>query len=332
MPHPRRIWRCQPNAEAYVITRTGAKRWTMLLLAMALGAATLTGCAAGSPGVAHVPAPTGEPRQRAAQAATDTATPTQPAEPTIAVRATRTPTPTEATEPTETPDPGPTPRPEPPEQDDSGVSQVYERGTSGRDEIALTFDAGSDRGYAEQILDTLAEYEVKVSFGITGQWAEENPDLVERMVAEGHMIFNHSWSHRSFTGFSTSGWDAGVLTADERTKELDDTAEVIGEATDGYDVRPYFRPPYGDLDDSVLADLAAAGYWVTVMWTCDSLGWNGATVEEIVFRCAEQAEAGDIILLHVGAASLDAEALPLLIETLEAAGFELVTVEELLQP
>lgn len=71
-------------------------------------------------------------------------------------------------------------------------------------EVALTFDAGADRGYAEAILDTLDEYGIKASFGITGHWAEENPDLVARMVEDGHMVFNHTWTHRSFTGFSTS--------------------------------------------------------------------------------------------------------------------------------
>lgn len=112
---------------------------------------------------------------------------------------------------------------------------------------------------------------------------------------------------------------------------MSDTAAVITEDTDGYEVAPYFRPPYGDLDDSVLSDVAANGYWVTVMWTCDSLGWNGA-VDQIIERCGTTAEAGDIILMHVGAESLDAEALPGLIESLEEAGFELVTIEELLQP
>jgi peptidoglycan-N-acetylglucosamine deacetylase len=68
------------------------------------------------------------------------------------------------------------------------------------------------------------------------------------------------------------------------------------------------------------------------MWTCDSLGWNGASVDRIVERCGSEADAGDIILMHVGAESLDGEALPHLIETLEEAGFDLVTVEELLQP
>ncbi|HEY2593413.1 MAG TPA: polysaccharide deacetylase family protein, partial [Chloroflexota bacterium] len=87
------------------------------------------------------------------------------------------------------PTPAPTP-PIPPRVD--GPSGV----------VALTFDAGADRGYAEAILDTLKTEGVPASFGMTGQWAQANPDLVQRMVAEGHRLINHTWEHRSWTGLS----------------------------------------------------------------------------------------------------------------------------------
>jgi peptidoglycan/xylan/chitin deacetylase (PgdA/CDA1 family) len=325
------------------MTRNKSSRFATVMLALLGITVVLSGCAAGGPGLVTDAGPTQTAQQiAAAHAPTETATAT--ATKTPAATATASPAPTDTPEPkptispkpkvrpTRTPEPGPTPRPDPPADDGSGMSQVYDHGTSGRPEVALTFDAGADRGYAEEILDTLAEYGVKASFGITGHWADENPDLVKRMVDEGHMIFNHTWSHRSFTGYSTSSWDEGVLSSDERATEITDTAEIISKIADGYDTAPYFRPPYGDLDDSVLADVATDGYWVTVMWTCDSLGWNGASVDQIIERCGTSATAGDIILMHVGAESLDAEALPALIETLQSEGLEMVTVEELLQP
>lgn len=307
-------------------------------LALAGLAVVLGACAAGSPGV--VGNPTTTPRQQAAliaptnaaatatsapPTATATVPPTArpPSQPTEepSVAATRTPKPTRT----------PTPRPEAPVPDDPSVSQVYDRGTSGRPEIALTFDAGADRGYAEEILDILKEYGIKATFGIAGSWADENRDLVRRMVREGHQVINHTWSHHSFIADSPSDPESITATAD-RLKEVDDTAAAIAAAANGYDVRPYFRPPYGEYDDAVLQDLASAGYTVTVMWSCDSLGWNGATVDDILDRCGANAAAGDIILMHVGAASLDAEALPQLIELLQGQGFELVTVEQLLRP
>ncbi|GIW04155.1 MAG: hypothetical protein KatS3mg059_0775 [Thermomicrobiales bacterium] len=316
-----------------------SRRWNMLLshwgAVFPLLLVALTGCATGAPSVASNATGTVIP---AASLPTRTPTAVAPAQPAVVASATSTPTvtpvvePTATPRPTRTPTPTPTPRPAPPPDDGSGLSQVYDRGTSGRPEVALTFDAGADRGHAEEILDILKQYGVKASFGVTGHWAEENPDLVKRMVAEGHMVFNHTWSHRSFTGASTAGWDVGVLTREERQQELKDTERLIRKLTKGYVTAPYFRPPYGDLDDSVLADLADAGYYITVMWTCDTLGWNGATVDEILDRCAANAEAGDIILLHVGSDTLDAAALPQMIEMIQEKGLELVTVEELLQP
>ncbi len=245
------------------------------------------------------------------------------------------PTPTPASQPTSTavttPAAGatPTPRPAPPANPDPTTSQLLDRGESGRKEAALTFDAGADRGYAEEILDTLKQYGVKASFGMTGAWAEENSDLVKRMADEGHQIFNHTWSHQSLTGASTT---SAPLTHDQRIKELQDTEDLIREVTGGYDTRPYFRPPYGDYDASVLKDLAEAGYTLTVMWTCDSFGWKGWTAAEIVQYCGTNPEPGDNILMHVGQGSQDYAALPAIIESWEAQGFTFVTVEELYQP
>jgi peptidoglycan/xylan/chitin deacetylase (PgdA/CDA1 family) len=282
----------------------------------------LVGCAAGSPSVASDPTSTHLPP-------TETIPPTATASPTSTVPPVTVPT---EESPLATPSPETVNRPEPPPEPGEGEYLVVDRGTSGRMEVALTFDAGADRGYAEEILDILEEAGVKASFGITGHWADENPELVQRMVADGHMIFNHTYSHRSWTGFSTAGFDEGVLTTDERTQELSDTEIAVDNATGGYELKPYYRPPYGDYDEGVLADLKSDGYYVVVMWTCDSFGWNGASVDEIIDRCGTQASPGDIILMHVGADSLDSEALPGLIETLKAQGYDLVTVEELLQP
>jgi peptidoglycan/xylan/chitin deacetylase (PgdA/CDA1 family) len=305
-------------------------------LAILALAPLLAGCAAGAPTVASNPTATApatgtsgpSPTVDTTATGTDAATPRPTGSPVPRPSATTTNTP-KPRKATRTPTAAPTARPAPPAADDSGLSRVFDHGTSGRREIALTFDAGADRGYAEEILDTLSNDGVIASFGITGHWASENPDLVKRMVADGHMLFNHTYSHRSFTGYSTSEGEA-VLTRDERQKELRDTEKIVRDLT-GYELAPYFRPPYGDYDDSVLADVAEAGYWVTLMYNCDTLGWNGASVDDIVARCGDNASPGDIILLHVGAASLDADALPRLIETLQAQGYAFVTAEQLLQ-
>jgi peptidoglycan/xylan/chitin deacetylase (PgdA/CDA1 family) len=206
-----------------------------------------------------------------------------------------------------------------------GVSVDVRRGPTECNAVSLSFDAGADRGYAEQILDTLRDERVPVSFGMTGLWAQQNPDLVQRMVEEGHELINHTWDHRSFTGYS-AGRPMGVA---ERRLELDRTEELLVGMT-GKSTRPLFRPPYGDLDAGVLKDVADDGYDYTIMWTVDSFGWNHLPAPGIIERCLSRAEPGAIILFHVGIESQDALALPTIIAGLRERGYQLVTVTDLL--
>ncbi len=224
-----------------------------------------------------------------------------------------------------------TARPAPPPDQATGASLLTYSGASGRREVALTFDAGQDRGFTAEILDYLAGEAIDVSFGITGQWAEANQDLVVRMVEEGHQIFNHTYSHRSFTGVSTP-WEPESLATWERIEEVERTHQIVADLTGGYDMRPYFRPPYGDYGPQSLADLATIGYYQTIMWTVDSFGWKGWTAAEIAQHCITKAEPGGILLFHVGNRSADFEALPAIVEGLRDDGYAMVTVEQLLQP
>ena len=136
---------------------------------------------------------------------------------------------------------------------------------------------------------------------------------------------NHSWDHPSFTGYSTG---AQPLTAAQRREQVVRTEDLIRAQT-GVDLRPYFRPPYGDYDDSVLADLASNGYTVNVMWTVDSLGWNGLAAEQIRQRVLNGVTPGAIVLMHVGADSQDAAALPGIIHELRARGYRFATIRAL---
>jgi len=293
----------------------------------------LAGCTAGTPPVTGDVA-TEEPagnQVAAAQPATETApvpasaTTTFAPEPAISVEATREPTSKAMKQPTRTPEPGPTRRPEPPEADGSGSSLVFDRGTSGRNEIALTFDAGADRGYAELILDTLRDENVKVSFGMTGLWAQKNPDLIQRMGDEGHELINHTWDHSSFTGFSAGR----PLSVGERRLELDRTEELLLGVT-GKSTKPLFRPPYGDLNPGVLKDVSDAGYDYTMMWTVDSFGWMRIPASQILDRCLSRAVPGAIILMHVGIESEDGPALKALIGGLRGQGYQIVSLSDLM--
>ncbi len=132
--------------------------------------------------------------------------------------------------------------------------------------MALTFDTAPETGYAAQVLDILKQQGIQATFALTGVWAEQNPDLVKRIVSEGHQIINLTYDHKSFTGFSTG---QPALTTQQRVDELNRMRDVVKSET-GYDVKPYFRPPYGDVDGSVLQDIANNGYSVNVLWSIDT--------------------------------------------------------------
>lgn len=199
------------------------------------------------------------------------------------------------------------------------------RGPTSLNVVALTFDAGSDCGYAARILDILAAEGIKATFGMTGRWAEANPDLVRRMVDEGHLLLNHTYDHRSFTGFSTG---SAALSTAERRDELARADQAVAAIT-GASMAPWFRPPYGDIDATVNADLGAAGYRYDVLWTVDSLGWKGLSPADIGTRCLDRAAAGVIYLFHVGSQSQDAAALPDVIAGLRDRGYGFVRVDEM---
>ena len=204
-------------------------------------------------------------------------------------------------------------------------ARVIDRGPAGRRFVALTFDAGADAGYTASILETLRRYGVTASFSITGRWGEAHPELLRRIVNEGHHVMNHTYDHSSFTGLSTR---SAPLAQARRWEQLDRAEAAIRAA--GGEGRPYFRPPYGDYDATVNADAGARGYAYNIMWTVDSMGWNGLPAGDIVTRCLRAASPGAIYVFHVGAASQDALALAGIIEGLRQAGYGLGSVPDLL--
>jgi peptidoglycan/xylan/chitin deacetylase (PgdA/CDA1 family) len=224
--------------------------------------------------------------------------------------------------PTSTPAPTVTETPSP-----SGPAQTITIGNTSRRIVALTFDAGADVGYTALILDTLKTNGIRASFGMTGKWAEQNPDLLRRIVNEGHELMNHSYDHSSFTGGTTN---TPPLTQEERWQQLDRTEQIVQDLAGGT-TKPYFRPPYGAYDQSVLEDVGARGYAYNVMWTVDSRGWLGIPEAEIIQRCLDLAEPGAIYIFHVGGQSLDGPALQDVIDGLRDAGYEMGNVSDVLE-
>lgn len=321
------------------------------LLALLVVAGLLSACAAGAPSAGPAAAPTATAAQVAAPPAATTAPPT-PVPPTAtAVPPT---VPAGKAEPAAPAAPGfgqvdaaaelaQGERPPPPTDPGTGESvtvpdaSTLESPLFGSDpnelQVALTFDAGADRGYAAEILDLLAAEGIKGSFGMTGKWAEAYPALVQRMADEGHMLFNHTYSHNSLIGL---GSGTEPMTFAMLQEELERTEQIV-RAASGYEMKPYFRAPFGEWDAERLGYLADAGYYLNLYWTCDSQGWRGWTADEINAYCTVNLKAHEVILLHVGAGSAEApsgdyESLPGMIASFREQGYEFVTMEQMLQP
>lgn len=204
--------------------------------------------------------------------------------------------------------------------------RIVDMGPATSREVALTFDAGADRGYAPRILTVLEHAHVRATFGITGRWALLNPDLVRRIARDGDQFIDHTYDHRSFTGLSTR---TAPLSRSQRVWEIQQTERILRSLT-GRGAKPYFRPPFGDYDAATLALLRQLGYRDVIMWTLDSLGWNHLPATQIIQRCLSRTGPGTILLMHVGSQSEDALALAPVITGLKRRHYAFATVSGLL--
>lgn len=182
-----------------------------------------------------------------------------------------------------------------------------------RKSIALTFDDGPDPRYTPKLLDGLAERGAKASFFLTGENAENYPELVERMQKEGHLIGNHTYSHLQLTGNNR----------EQFRDELVRTNGIIKEIT-GEEV-VYVRPPYGSWDKSFEEELNM----FPVLWNIDPLDWCTDNASNIVKRVLSRAKEDAIILMHDEYPSTVTAALQI-VDALQGEGYTFVTVEEIL--
>jgi len=202
--------------------------------------------------------------------------------------------------------------------------ETYARVASPQKVIALTFDDGPNEPYTSQILDILDSYGVRTTFFVVGENVEYYPDVARRIVAEGHILGNHSYSHRAFTEFDVPDY-----------LELDRAQSVIYQICG---VRPHlFRPPFGRKTPWELEYVKRKGL-VVVTWSDSANDPNTPSSTTIQRRILQHAHPGAIILLHDGNGlkhgsdrSQTVAALPEIIETLQSQGYTFVTVPELLQ-
>ncbi|MEH7110036.1 polysaccharide deacetylase family protein [Bacillus sp. JJ1764] len=196
-------------------------------------------------------------------------------------------------------------------------SKLIYNGNSKQKEIALTFDAGSDAA-GISILDILGKYNIKATFFLTGKWVEKFPEYAKKIVADGHEIGNHTYSHPDAVKTTSEAFKADIIKAEQIIKNIT-----------GKTPRPYFRFPYGSFNDAALKTVGEAGYPYSIQWSIDTIDWRQPSVEEIVSRIEEGASNGDIILMHIGGIHTP-EAVNKIIPILQEKGYKIVTLTEVL--
>ncbi len=185
-------------------------------------------------------------------------------------------------------------------------------------QVALSFDAAWGNEDTAQIMDILARHNVKVTFFMTGGWAESFPEDVKLIASQGHDLGNHSENHKNMS----------QLSDEEIRSELQKVHDKV-KALTGQDMT-LFRPPYGDYDDQVVTVSRDMGYY-PIQWDVDSLDWKDYGTESIINTVLNHKHLGNgsIILMHNGAKYTPA-ALDAVITGLKDAGYELVPISQLI--
>src|SRR5690625_4961147 len=139
---------------------------------------------------------------------------------------------------------------------------AYYADLSGKKNLYLTFDNGYEQGYTSGILDVLKTEQVPATFFVTGHYIESEPELIKRMVQEGHIIGNHSYHHPDFT----------ILSKESIRQELEMVEEEVAQLTDQKELK-YLRPPRGVFSEKTLQWSNELGY-IHIFWSLAFNDWN----------------------------------------------------------
>jgi len=185
-------------------------------------------------------------------------------------------------------------------------------------EVALTFDDGPS-SYTGAILDTLKKYHASATFFTLGNQVGSFPLAMQRAVAEGHVVGNHTWDHQDLTRLGP--------------KDIRDemSAQIDGVTGKKLPAPKLFRPPYGAVNDQIVAEARRQGM-LTVLWSVDTNDYKLPAPDAMTAQVLAEVQPGAIVLMHDGGGdrTTTSAALPMIIRGLRKAGYKMVTVPQLL--
>ncbi|MGC4378223.1 polysaccharide deacetylase family sporulation protein PdaB [Fictibacillus sp. Mic-4] len=199
-----------------------------------------------------------------------------------------------------------------------GPRAIY-KGEDKGNKIALTFDISWGEKRAIPILDVLKENGIKnCTFFISAAWAERHPEVVERIVKDGHEIGSLGYQFKNYTDWENGQIRRDILLSQEKIKK------VSGKTTS------LLRPPNGNFDKRVLK-VAESLHHTIVHWSIDTKDWQNPGVQTIIKNATADIHPGDILLMHASDSVKQTErALPTIIDTLKKEGYSFVSVSELI--
>ncbi len=181
---------------------------------------------------------------------------------------------------------------------------------------AISFDAAWGNDATPKILDTLALYNVKTTFFVISDWAEQYPETVQAIHDAGHEVMTHSAHHDHYNS----------LSRDEIMRDVQASCEIIQGITGVYPT--LIRCPYGEYDDHVISTIRSLGL-EPIQWSVDSLDWKDLSADQITQRVTKRLESGSIVLFH-NAGLHTPEALLDIIEYAVQQGLTIVPISELI--
>ncbi len=182
--------------------------------------------------------------------------------------------------------------------------------------VAFSFDAAWGNEDTQQLIDILAEYGVKTTFFVVGDWVDKYPESVKALSDAGHEVMNHSSNHAHFSQLSDAEIIADINFCNDKIESITGKRPNL------------FRCPYGEYDDHVISTVNSIGMYA-IQWDVDSLDWKGISSDEITKRVVSNVKSGSIVLFH-NAAENTPEALAGILEALIGKGFTIVPVSELI--
>lgn len=199
---------------------------------------------------------------------------------------------------------------------------AYYAGPSDQKVIYLTFDAGFENGYTPAILDALKKHNAKATFFVVGNYIETSPDLIKRMVEEGHIVGNHTYHHPDMSKIGDM---------DSFKKEIESLEELY-RTTTGQEMVKFYRPPQGKYSRQNLKMAQELGY-KTFFWSLAYVDWytdNQPSHEEAFQKLMKRIHPGAIVLLH-STSKTNAEILDELLTRWENEGYTFGTLDQLCQ-